>query len=110
MFENTVLGKVFGPKMDKVAREWRRLHNEEICDLYCLTKYYSCDKIKKNGMGDACGTNGGESRIAYGLLKGGKRGGKKILGRYRRGRDNNIKMNLYGHMDVKSNQTHKILK
>jgi len=31
--ENWVLGKVYGPKRDKVTEEWRRLHNEE---LYCL--------------------------------------------------------------------------
>jgi hypothetical protein len=26
---------IFGPKKDEVAREWRRLHNEELNDLYC---------------------------------------------------------------------------
>jgi len=27
-FENMVLGRIFGPKRDKVTREWRKLHNE----------------------------------------------------------------------------------
>jgi len=30
-----VLGKVFGPKRDKVTREWRRLHKEGLYELYC---------------------------------------------------------------------------
>jgi hypothetical protein len=34
MFENTVLRKVFGPKGDKVTGDWRKLHNEELHDLY----------------------------------------------------------------------------
>ena len=36
MFENRVLRRVFGPKRDKVTREWRKLHNEELMDLYSL--------------------------------------------------------------------------
>jgi hypothetical protein len=31
----TVLRRIFGPKMDEVMREWRKLHNEELHDLYC---------------------------------------------------------------------------
>ena len=34
MFENRVL-RIFGPKRDEVTGEWRRLHNEELNDLYC---------------------------------------------------------------------------
>jgi hypothetical protein len=34
VFENRVLRKIFGPKRDKVTREWRRLHNKEFYDLY----------------------------------------------------------------------------
>ena len=34
--ENRVLRKVFGPKRDEVAGEWRKLHNEELNDLYSL--------------------------------------------------------------------------
>jgi len=36
VFENRVLRKVFGPKRDETTGEWRRLHNEELNDLYCL--------------------------------------------------------------------------
>ena len=35
MFENRVLRRVFGPKRDEVTGEWRKLHNEELNDLYC---------------------------------------------------------------------------
>jgi len=32
---NRVLRRIFGPKRDEVTGEWRRLHNEELTDLYC---------------------------------------------------------------------------
>jgi hypothetical protein len=35
VFENTVLRKIFGPKRDEVRWEWRKLHNDELNDLYC---------------------------------------------------------------------------
>jgi hypothetical protein len=34
VFENRVLRRIFGPKRDEVTREWRKLHNEELHDLY----------------------------------------------------------------------------
>ena len=34
MFENRVLKKVFGPKRNGITEEWRRLHNEELYDIY----------------------------------------------------------------------------
>jgi hypothetical protein len=36
VFENRVLRRVFGPKRDWVTGEWRKLHNEELNDLYSL--------------------------------------------------------------------------
>ena len=36
VFENRVLRRVFGPKRDEVTVEWRKLHNEELNDLYPL--------------------------------------------------------------------------
>ena len=35
VFENRVLRRIFGPKRDRVTGEWRKLHNEELNDLYC---------------------------------------------------------------------------
>ena len=36
VFENRVLRVVFGPKMDEVTGEWRKLHNKELYDLSSL--------------------------------------------------------------------------
>ena len=35
VLENMVLRRIFGPKRDEVKREWGKLHNEELNDLYC---------------------------------------------------------------------------
>jgi len=35
VFENSVLRGIFGPKRDEATGEWRKLHNEELNDLYC---------------------------------------------------------------------------
>ena len=35
MFENRVLRRIFGPRRDEVTGEWRKLHIEELNDLYC---------------------------------------------------------------------------
>jgi len=37
VLENRVLRGIFGPKRDDVIGEWRKLHNEEISDLYSST-------------------------------------------------------------------------
>ena len=34
MFENMLLRRIFGPRREEVTAEWRRLHNEELNDLY----------------------------------------------------------------------------
>jgi hypothetical protein len=47
-----VLRKTFGAKRDEVTGEWRRLHNEELYDLYSSPLG---GQIKKNEMGEACG-------------------------------------------------------
>ena len=36
VFENRVLRRVFGHKGDEVTGEWKKLHNEELSDLYSL--------------------------------------------------------------------------
>jgi hypothetical protein len=89
VFENRVLRKIFGPKKDEVTGEWRKLHNEELRDLYSSP---SIIRIIKLRMGGACSTNG-EKKNAYRLLVG-KPEGKRPLGRPRRRWVDNIKMNL----------------
>jgi len=34
VFDNRVLRRIFGPKREEVAREWRKIHNEKLNDLY----------------------------------------------------------------------------
>ena len=34
-FENKVLRRISGPRREEVTGDWRRLHNEELNDLYC---------------------------------------------------------------------------
>jgi len=65
VFENRLLRRVFGSKRDEVTGEWRKLHNEELRDLY-LTQYCAGGKIEKNDMGGACGAYGGGESCAQG--------------------------------------------
>jgi hypothetical protein len=39
VFENRVLRRVFGPRMDGVTGGWRKLHNEEMHNLVLFAKY-----------------------------------------------------------------------
>jgi len=52
MFENRVLGRMFGPKRDEVTGEWRKVH-EEFNDVYCSTNIIQVIKWRKNEMGVA---------------------------------------------------------
>jgi len=47
-FQNRVLKRIFGPKRDGVTGQWRKLHNEELIDLYCSTNIVRV--IKSGGM------------------------------------------------------------
>jgi hypothetical protein len=46
VFERTAL-RIFGPKREQVAGSWRRLHNEELHDLYALTNIIRVMKSRK---------------------------------------------------------------
>jgi hypothetical protein len=68
VFENGVLRRILGPKGEEVRREWRKLHNEELNDLYSSpTQYCSCNNIQKNDSGGTCSAYGGEKRRIVGF-------------------------------------------
>jgi hypothetical protein len=53
VFENRVLGRIFGHRRGKVTGEWRKLHNEELNDLYCSPNIVRAIKSRKRWVG-AC--------------------------------------------------------
>jgi hypothetical protein len=59
VFENRVLRRIFGPQRDEMTGEWRKLHNEELRDLYSSPSIIRIIKSRKM-MGVAYSTNGGE--------------------------------------------------
>jgi hypothetical protein len=63
VFENRVPRRIFSPKRDEVTGEWRRLHNEELYNLYS-TKCYSGDKINRNEMGRASSKYGRDQEVS----------------------------------------------
>jgi len=66
MFENSVQRRIFGPKRDKVTGQCRRLHNEELYDLYCSPNITRVIKLRRmRWMGHVVCM--GEKRGVYGL-------------------------------------------
>jgi len=52
VFENRVLRRIFEPRRDEVTGEWRRLHNEELNDLYSSLNIVRVIKSRRmNGQG-----------------------------------------------------------
>jgi len=47
VFENRVLGRIFGPRRDEVKRGWRILHNEELNDLYSSPNVFRVTKSRR---------------------------------------------------------------
>jgi hypothetical protein len=94
VFENRVLRKISGPKRDEVTGEWRKLHSEELHNLYSSPDIIR--QVKSRRMRWAGNVaRMGEVRKMYKVLVG-KPEGKRPVGRLRRRWEDGIRMNLMG--------------
>jgi hypothetical protein len=89
--ENTMLRRIFGPKKDEVTGEWRKLHNEEIHDLYSSSNIVRVIQLKMRWAGHVARM--GEDRGVYRVLVG-KPEGQRPLGRPRRRWEDTIGMDV----------------
>ena len=92
MFENKVLRRIFGPRRDGVTGEWRKLHNEELNDLYCSPNIVRVIKSRRMRWAGHVARMGEEESVHRVLV--GKPEGKRLLGRPRCRWEDNIKMDL----------------
>ena len=83
--------RIFGHRRDEVTGHWRRLHNEEINDLYSSPNIVGVIKWRMRWAGRVLRM--GEERRVYRVLVG-KTEGKRTLGRPRRRWVDNIRMDL----------------
>jgi hypothetical protein len=92
VFENRVLRRIFGPKRDEVTGEWRKLHNEELRNLYSSLSIIRIIKSRRmRWTGHVARMV--ETRNAYRLLVGNPEG-KRPLERPRCRWVDNIRMDL----------------
>jgi hypothetical protein len=82
VFENRVLRRIFGPKKDKATGDWRKLHNEDLHNLYSLPNIIRMTKSRRMSWTGHVARMG-KNRNAYRILVG-KPEGKRPLGRSKR--------------------------
>jgi hypothetical protein len=82
VFENRVLRRIFGPKRDEMTGDWRKLHNEELHNLYFspnIIRMIKSRKMRWTGQVARMGEKMNACRILVG-----KPEGRRPLGRPRR--------------------------
>jgi hypothetical protein len=92
VFKNRVLRGIFGPKSDEVTGDWRRLHYEELIDLYSSPNIIRVMKSRRMMWAEHVARMG-EGRGAYRILVG-RPEGRRPPGRPRHRWEDNIKMDL----------------
>jgi len=101
VFENIVLRRIFGRRRDEVTGEWRRLHNEELNDLYSSSNIVRVIKSRRMRWAGHVARMG-EERVVCRVLVGNPEG-KRPLGKPRRRWVDNIRIDLRevvcGYMD-----------
>jgi len=92
VFENKVLRRIFGPKRDEVTGGWRKLHNEELNDLYVtpnIVRVIKSRRMRWAGHVARMGERRGVYRVLVGKLEG-----YRPPGRPSHRWEDNIKMDL----------------
>jgi hypothetical protein len=92
VFENRALRRIFGPKRDEVTGKWRKLHNEELNNLYSspnIVRVIKSRRMRWAGHVPRMGEGRGVYRVLVGLPEG-----RRPLSRPRRRCENNIRMDL----------------
>jgi hypothetical protein len=92
VFENRVLGRIFGPKRDEVMGEWRKMHNEGLGNLHSSQNIIRQVKSRRMRWARHVARLGEETKV-YKVLVG-KSEGKRPLGRPRRRWENGIRMDI----------------
>jgi hypothetical protein len=92
LFENRVLRRIFGPKRDVVTGEWRKLHNEELHNLYSSPDIIRQVKSRRMRWAGHVARMGEERKVYKVLVRKPER--KRPLGRPRRRWEDGIRMDL----------------
>jgi hypothetical protein len=87
-----VLRRIFGPRMNEVTREWRKLHNDELNDLYLSPNIIRVIKSRRMSCAGHAARMGKRRGVYRDLVE--KPEGKRSLGRPRLRWQDNIKVDF----------------